>query len=300
MRERMSFLWNFYKKYNILIYYMSYLACVDNPYFGAVATNVVTLNTDQTITGLKTFTQPIVSQEDAVDANQVIRFSQIENLIEKDAGATQTIIGEVTFNIDPLCAVAPTQPDNLVNLTYVSDNFVPLEADATLTGTITFSKIPVVSDATTVVPVAPEDLTTKAYVDAQPTRFGVLTNGALGASGNIASGDTSPALINITPDPGTYIFTTTVALTAITASDNFSLLNINVLLDGYIIASGGYQISSGISQATFPVNSFFSTDGTKVLQVEVTASTVKGGSWYVTTAGQASTYQLIQISALVS
>lgn len=279
---------------------MSYLACVDNPYFGAIATNVVTLDTNQTITGVKTFTEPIVSQQDAVDVNQVIRFSQIENLIEKDAGATQTIISEVTFNINPLCAATPTQPDNLVNLTYVSDNFVPLNGDATLTGTITFQSIPVVSNSTTVIPVAPEDLTTKAYVDAQPTRFGVLTNGALGASGNINSGDTTPPLITITPDAGTYIFTTTVSLTAITASDNFTLLNINVLLDGSIIASGGYNITTGISQAAFPVNSFFSTDGTKQLQVEVTATTLNGGSWYVTTAGQVSNYQLIQISALVS
>lgn len=136
------------------------------------AGNLMTLDTAQTVTAVKTFSSLPESSVAPTTDNQLANKKYVDdhvpvitNMVTTDTA--QSISGVKTFSALPESSVVPTTDDQLVNKKYVDDNAtstadcVKLTGNQTVAGVKTFTSLPQ-SSAT---PSANADLVNKSYVD---------------------------------------------------------------------------------------------------------------------------------------
>lgn len=150
--------------------------------------NLVTLDGKQTISGAKTFGEPVTLSAEGTADNHAVSKAYVDSKVASGSqealtgvaklDATQTFTGANTFSgaTNFTAAVTAKDPVNATELAtkqYVDakaaevggaqDNLVTLDGAQTITGVKTFSAAPVIS----VAPSADSDATNKAYVDSQ-------------------------------------------------------------------------------------------------------------------------------------
>ncbi len=138
--------------------------------------NVVTTDTDQTISATKTFGKLPKSTAEPADDTELVTKKYVDakvkagtstapaNMVTTDT--VQTITGAKTFNTVPKSAAVPADNEDLVNKKYVDGlqgNSVTLNTAQTITAEKTFSALP----KSTVEPADDAHLVNKKYVDAK-------------------------------------------------------------------------------------------------------------------------------------
>lgn len=192
--------------------------------------NLVTLDTAQTVEGAKTFSEPVTLEAEGTADSHAVTKSYVDSKVEAVASsseqglagvaklaATQTFTGANTFSgaTNFTAAVTAKDPVNATELAtkqYVDakaaevggaqDNLVTLDGAQTITGAKTFSAAPTIS----VPPSEDFHAATKAYVDSQvqamanggpvpePAASSILFSGTLPLRSQRYSGDKTGAL----------------------------------------------------------------------------------------------------------
>jgi hypothetical protein len=273
---------------------MSYVACVDNSIFGTVATDAVTLGGDQTIDGTKTFSVPILSPTPATQPDELINYSQIENLVLLNGG-DQTIFGAVTFDVIPTTLDNPSNPDDLVKYSYLQEAYISRVEDTTVTSTFSFATPPICATEPTTDP----ELVNKQYMDALPTTYGTSNNYSLSLA-DTPSGDTVTILDEVVSGVGNYILNTVINMQPVTTGDTLTSTVINVYVDGTLTLTGGYSVgNAGVKFLGFPnICSFYGEAGYHVV-IEVSAVVSDAGNSYTIPADQTSFATITRLSGPV-
>ena len=141
---------------------------------GSAPANMVTTDTAQNITGVKTFDNLPKSSVEPTDDTELVNKKYVDDASKKvvTLADAQTISGVKTFSALPQSSVEPATDTDLVNKKYVDAkvggggaagaNVVTTDTEQTITAVKTFDKLPK-SDA---VPADANELVNKAYVDA--------------------------------------------------------------------------------------------------------------------------------------
>lgn len=140
---------------------------------GAAPANMVTTDTAQNITEVKTFDKLPKSSVEPTDDTELVNKKYVDDASKKvvTLADAQTISGVKTFSALPQSSVEPATDTDLVNKKYVDAkvgaagggaNVVTTDTEQTITAVKTFEKLPK-SDA---VPTDANELVNKAYVDA--------------------------------------------------------------------------------------------------------------------------------------
>lgn len=142
--------------------------------------NMVTTDTEQTITALKTFDKLPKSTAEPADNAELVNKKYVDDKVAAGGGASgaapgnmvttdteQSITALKTFSILPRSSVLPKNRDDFTNKKYITQTCVLLTEDQTVNGIKTFNALPK-SSAT---PTYPEEFATKKYVD------GLVTSG---------------------------------------------------------------------------------------------------------------------------
>jgi hypothetical protein len=253
---------------------MSYISSFNNSEFpnnGGSGGDVVTLSTNQTITGIKTFSNPILSPTTATTADELINLSQLNNLAT--LSGSNTFTGSNTFDISPIVPNILTNNNNLVNLTYLQNNFIPSGTDATVNGLLTFDPLP----QSAVLPTNINDFVNKEYAD---SIIGNTLNNNSPATAFVDSG-TSYTVYNQTPTYGTYSLVAVIKV--ISQTSVLNSMSISILKDAVTICKTGFEFSSGSggTSFTFPLTGYFQTNGTSVITVVTNAVTVDGSQYEI-------------------
>ena len=166
---------------------------------GAAPANMVTTDTAQNITEVKTFDKLPKSSVEPTDDTELVNKKYVDDASKKvvTLADAQTISGVKTFSALPQSSVEPATDTDLVNKKYVDakvggggaagGNVMTLDTEQTVTAVKQFDKFPRLSDNYAyILPTDPKEFVNKAYVDnATTVNNGYALNiyGTLEASG---------------------------------------------------------------------------------------------------------------------
>lgn len=166
---------------------------------GAAPANMVTTDTAQNITEVKTFDKLPKSSVEPTDDTELVNKKYVDDASKKvvTLADAQTITGVKTFSALPQSSVEPATDTDLVNKKYVDakvggggaagGNVMTLDTEQTVTAVKQFDKFPRLSDNYAyILPTDPKEFVNKAYVDnATTVNNGYALNiyGTLEASG---------------------------------------------------------------------------------------------------------------------
>lgn len=166
---------------------------------GAAPANMVTTDTAQNITEVKTFNKLPKSSVEPTDDTELVNKKYVDDASKKvvTLADAQTISGVKTFSALPQSSVEPATDTDLVNKKYVDakvggggaagGNVMTLNTEQTVTAVKQFDKFPRLSDNYAyILPTDPKEFVNKAYVDnATTVNNGYALNiyGTLEASG---------------------------------------------------------------------------------------------------------------------
>lgn len=166
---------------------------------GAAPANMVTTDTAQNITEVKTFDKLPKSSVEPTDDTELVNKKYVDDASKKvvTLADAQTISGVKTFSALPQSSVEPATDTDLVNKKYVDakvggggaagGNVMTLNTEQTVTAVKQFDKFPRLSDNYAyILPTDPKEFVNKAYVDnATTVNNGYALNiyGTLEASG---------------------------------------------------------------------------------------------------------------------
>ncbi len=164
----------------------------------------VTVRTNQTVTGLKTFKVLPQSEATPADAKDLVTKKYVDEKVAAGGGGSaqaptnmvttdteQSITAVKTFAKLPKSDAVPADNAELVNKKYVDDKqgkVVTLDTDQTITATKTFGKLP----KSTAEPADEAELVTKKYVDAK-----VAAGGGSGGGANLVTLDTAQTITGV-------------------------------------------------------------------------------------------------------
>lgn len=145
---------------------------------GAAPANMVTTDTAQNITEVKTFDKLPKSSVEPTDDTELVNKKYVDDASKKvvTLADAQTITGVKTFNALPQSSVEPATDTDLVNKKYVDakvggggaagGNVMTLDTEQTVTAVKQFDKFPRLSDNYAyMLPTDPKEFVNKAYVD---------------------------------------------------------------------------------------------------------------------------------------
>lgn len=145
---------------------------------GAAPANMVTTDTAQNITEVKTFDKLPKSSVEPTDDTELVNKKYVDDASKKvvTLADAQTITGVKTFSALPQSSVEPATDTDLVNKKYVDakvggggaagGNVMTLDTEQTVTAVKQFDKFPRLSDNYAyILPTDPKDFVNKAYVD---------------------------------------------------------------------------------------------------------------------------------------
>lgn len=166
---------------------------------GAAPANMVTTDTAQNITEVKTFDKLPKSSVEPTDDTELVNKKYVDDASKKvvTLADAQTITGVKTFSALPQSSVEPATDTDLVNKKYVDakvggggaagGNVMTLNTEQTVTAVKQFDKFPRLSDNYAyILPTDPKDFVNKAYVDNATTvnnGYALHIYGTLEASG---------------------------------------------------------------------------------------------------------------------
>lgn len=145
---------------------------------GTAPANMVTTDTAQNITEVKTFDKLPKSSVEPTDDTELVNKKYVDDASKKvvTLADAQTITGVKTFNALPQSSVEPATDTDLVNKKYVDakvggggaagGNVMTLNTEQTVTAVKQFDKFPRLSDNYAyILPTDPKEFVNKAYVD---------------------------------------------------------------------------------------------------------------------------------------
>lgn len=145
---------------------------------GGAPANMVTTDTAQNITEVKTFDKLPKSSVEPTDDTELVNKKYVDDASKKvvTLADAQTITGVKTFNALPQSSVEPAADTDLVNKKYVDakvggggaagGNVMTLDTEQTVTAVKQFQKLPRLADNYAyILPTDPKDFVNKAYVD---------------------------------------------------------------------------------------------------------------------------------------
>lgn len=145
---------------------------------GAAPANMVTTDTAQNITEVKTFDKLPKSSVEPTDDTELVNKKYVDDASKKvvTLADAQTISGVKTFSALPQSSVEPATDTDLVNKKYVDakvgaggsagGNVMTLDTEQTVTAVKQFDKFPRLSDNYAyILPTDPKEFVNKAYVD---------------------------------------------------------------------------------------------------------------------------------------
>lgn len=145
---------------------------------GAAPANMVTTDTAQNITEVKTFDKLPKSSVEPTDDTELVNKKYVDDASKKvvTLADAQTITGVKTFSALPQSSVEPATDTDLVNKKYVDakvggggaagGNVMTLDTEQTVTAVKQFDKFPRLSDNYAyILPTDPKEFVNKAYVD---------------------------------------------------------------------------------------------------------------------------------------
>lgn len=145
---------------------------------GAAPANMVTTDTAQNITEVKTFDKLPKSSVEPTDDTELVNKKYVDDASKKvvTLADAQTISGVKTFSALPQSSVEPATDTDLVNKKYVDakvggggaagGNVMTLDTEQTVTAVKQFQKLPRLADNYAyILPTDPKEFVNKAYVD---------------------------------------------------------------------------------------------------------------------------------------
>ena len=144
---------------------------------GAAPANMVTTDTAQNITEVKTFDKLPKSSVEPTDDTELVNKKYVDDASKTvvTLADAQTISGVKTFSALPQSSVEPTTDTDLVNKKYVDakvggggaagGNVMTLDTEQTVTAVKQFQKLPRLADHVYILPTDPKEFVNKAYVD---------------------------------------------------------------------------------------------------------------------------------------
>lgn len=144
---------------------------------GAAPANMVTTDTAQNITEVKTFDKLPKSSVEPTDDTELVNKKYVDDASKTvvTLADAQTISGVKTFSALPQSSVEPATDTDLVNKKYVDakvggggaagGNVMTLDTEQTVTAVKQFQKLPRLADHVYILPTDPKEFVNKAYVD---------------------------------------------------------------------------------------------------------------------------------------